>query len=258
MPTWDPDIYERYKAYRDRPALDLMLQIPTDIDPKEIWDLGCGTGEHAALLARRHPKAAVHGLDSSPDMLAAARKREQTVDWVEASIADWAPDIAPDLVFTNAALQWLPDHASLYPRLMSQLAPGGVFACQTPTPYETRHHSILREVAESGPWTEKLKSARLISPTPSQDDYYGWLSPLSAWVDIWTTTYLHVLEGDDPVVEWMRGTALRPYLDALPDAAEQEAFLDEFRSRIAKAFPPQAGGETLFPFQRLFIVAQRS
>ncbi|MDB5432809.1 MAG: trans-aconitate 2-methyltransferase [Caulobacter sp.] len=258
MPSWDPDLYERYKAYRDRPALDLLVQIPGDLEPKEVWDLGCGTGEQAALLARRHPKAVVHGLDSSPDMLAAARKREEAVDWVEASIADWTPAVAPDLIFTNAALQWLPDHAGLYPRLMAQLAPGGVFACQTPTPYETRHHEILRETAEGGPWAGKLEDARLIHPTPTQDQYYGWLAPLSAWVDIWTTTYLHVLEGDDPVVEWMRGTGLRPYLDALTDATEREAFLEAFRARIAAAFPPQAGGETLFPFQRLFIVAQRS
>jgi trans-aconitate 2-methyltransferase len=258
MPSWDPDIYERYKVYRDRPALDLMLQIPSDLDPKTVWDLGCGTGEHAALLARRHPRAVVHGLDSSPDMLAAARKREEKVDWVEASIADWKPATPPDLIFTNAALQWLPDHASLYPRLMAALAPGGVFACQTPTPYETRHHAILRQTAEEGPWAERLKGARLISPTPAMDDYYRWLAPFSAWVDIWTTTYLHILEGDDPVVEWMRGTALRPYLDALPDPVEREAFLDAFRARIAAAFPPQTGGETLFPFQRMFIVAERS
>jgi trans-aconitate 2-methyltransferase len=257
MPSWDPDIYERYKTYRDRPALDLMLQIPGDLDPREIWDLGCGTGEHAALLAKRHPKAVVHGLDSSPEMLAQARKRDAQVDWVLSGIEAWSPKRPPDLIFTNAALQWLPDHAALYPRLFEALAPGGVFACQTPTPYETRHYAMLLETVAFGPWAARLASARVINPTPSMDAYYAWLEPLAAWVDIWTTTYLHVLEGDDPVVEWMRGTGLRPFLDALPDLAEQQAFLDDFRARIAAAFPPQPGGETLFPFQRLFIVAQR-
>lgn len=257
MPSWDPDVYERYKVYRDRPALDLMLQIPSDLDPREIWDLGCGTGEHAAILSRRHLDANVHGLDSSPDMLAAARKRDAQVEWLQGGIETFAPTVPPDLIFTNAALQWLPDHRTLFPRLVSELAADGVFACQMPTPYETRHHGLLRETAEDGPWAGKLKGARLISPTPPMDGYYGWLSPLCAEIDIWMTTYLHVLEGDDPVVEWMRGTALRPYLDALPDAREREAFLAAFRSRIAAAFPPQADGMTLFPFQRLFIVARR-
>lgn len=256
MPTWDPDVYERYKTYRDRPALDLMVQIPAG-DPAEIWDLGCGTGEHAALLAARHPAAAVHGLDSSPDMLAQARRRECRVDWLLSGIEDFAPAVAPDLVFTNAALQWLPDHQVLFPRLAGSLASGGVFACQMPMAFETEHHRILRETAEEGPWAHLTRSARMIRPTPSMADYYGWLSPLCRDVDLWTTTYLHALEGDDPVVDWMHGTALRPYLDVLTDEPLREAFLDAFRARIARAFPAGEDGVTLFPFPRLFMVAVR-
>ena len=254
MPSWDPAVYERYKTYRDRPALDLMVQIPSG-DYREIWDLGCGTGEHAALLAARHPGARVHGLDSSPDMLAQARKREAPVDWVLAGVETFAPAVAPDLIFTNAALQWLPDHAALIPKLASALAPGGVFACQMPMAYETEHHRILRETAEEGPWAALTASARPINPTPPMADYYGWLTDAGCEADIWTTTYLHALEGDDPVVEWMRGTALRPYLDVLTDTALREAFLSEFRARIAEAFPPRDDGVTLFPFPRLFMVA---
>lgn len=256
MPSWDPGVYERYKTYRDRPALDLLVQLPQG-DFREIWDLGCGTGEHAALLARRFPEATVHGLDSSPEMLAKARERAERVDWVLAGVEDFAPDAAPDLIFTNAALQWLPDHAALFPRLVGLLKPGGVFACQMPSAYETRHHAILRDVAESGPWASVTAGARLIRPTPPLDDYYGWLATACGDVDIWNTTYLHVLEGDDPVVEWMMGTALRPYLDVLPDTALREAFLTEFRARIAAAFPPRADGVTLFPFTRLFMVGRR-
>ena len=256
MPSWDPGVYERYKTYRDRPALDLLVQLP-DGDFKEIWDLGCGTGEHAALLARRHPQGVVHGLDSSPEMLAKARERAEAVDWVLAGVEDFAPAVAPDLIFTNAALQWLPDHAALFPRLAGWLKPGGVFACQMPSAYETRHHTILREVASSGPWASLTDNARLIRPTPPLDDYYGWLAPLCDEVDIWATTYLHVLEGEDPVVDWMMGTALRPYLDVLTDAEMRAAFLDAFRQRIAAAFPPRADGVTLFPFPRLFMVARR-
>ncbi len=256
MPSWDPDVYERYKTYRDRPALDLMVQIPSR-DFSEIWDLGCGTGEHAALLAARHPDAGVHGLDSSPDMLAAARRRATPVDWVLGGVETWVPEVAPDLIFSNAALQWLPGHDRLFPRLAGQLAGGGVLACQMPMAFETQHHRILRETAEQGPWAGLTASARLIRPTPPMDDYYGWLAPLCDEVDLWTTTYLHALEGDDPVVEWMRGTALRPYLDVLTDPALREAFLDAFRARIAEAFPPREGGVTLFPFPRLFMVATR-
>lgn len=256
MPTWDPDVYERYKAYRDRPALDLMVQIPSG-DYRDIWDLGCGTGEHAALLAARHPDARVHGLDSSPDMLAQARRRAAGVEWILSGIESWAPETPPDLVFTNAALQWLPDHEVLFPRLVGSLASGGVFACQMPMAFETEHHRILRETAEEGPWAHLTRTARLIRPTPSMDQYYAWLAPLCAEADLWTTTYLHALVGDDPVVDWMRGTALRPYLDVLTQDALREAFLDDFRSRIARAFPPREDGVTLFPFPRLFLVAVR-
>lgn len=256
MPSWDPAVYERYKAYRDRPALDLMVQIP-DRRFREIWDLGCGAGEHAALLALRHSTARVHGLDSSPDMLREARNRQSNVDWVLAGVEDFAPAAAPDLIFTNAALQWLPDHEALFPRLAGLLEPGGVFACQMPMAWETEHHRILRETAQEGPWASLTREARRINPTPALADYHGWLSAVCGEVDIWTTTYLHALEGDDPVVDWMRGTALRPYLDVLTDETLLEAFLDAFRRRIAKAFPPREDGLTLFPFPRVFMVATR-
>lgn len=257
MPSWDPAVYERYKAYRDRPALDLMVQIP-DRRFREIWDLGCGTGEHAALLALRHPLAKVHGLDSSPDMLRQAKNRQTDIDWVLSGVEAFAPTTPPDLIFTNAALQWLGDHEALFPRLTGLLEPGGVFACQMPMAYETEHHRILRETAEVGPWAPLTRGARRINPTPALADYHGWLSSTCGEVDIWTTTYLHALEGEDPVVDWMRGTALRPYLDVLEgDGALLEAFLDEFRRRIAAAFPPREDGLTLFPFPRLFMVAVR-
>ena len=257
MPSWDPAVYERYKTHRDRPALDLMVQIP-DRRFREIWDLGCGTGEHAALLALRHPGARVHGLDSSPDMLRQAKNRQSDVDWVLAGIEDFAPAAPPDLIFTNAALQWLSDHETLLPRLTGLLEPGGVFACQMPMAFETGHHRILRETAEAGPWAALTRGARRINPTPSLTDYHGWLSRTCGEVDLWTTTYLHALEGEDPVVDWMRGTALRPYLDVLAgDEALLEAFLDAFRQRIAAAFPPREDGLTLFPFPRLFMVAVR-
>lgn len=256
MTTWDPAQYERFKTYRDRPALDLMVQLPSDLDPREIWDLGCGTGEHAALLALRHPGARVHGLDSSAEMLAAARARPGEVAWLQGDIAAFAPEAPPELIFTNAALQWLPDHAALFLRLVSTLKPGGVFACQVPVSFDTVWHRALRAVAADGPWAGKIGAVRSVQPVAEPSDYHAWLAPL-AETNIWTTTYLHVLEGEDPVIEWMKGTGLRPYLQGLPDEAEREAFLAAYRLRIEADFPKTAEGATLLPFPRLFIVARR-
>jgi trans-aconitate 2-methyltransferase len=255
--VWDPVLYERYKLYRDRPALDLLLQIPGGLDPKEIWDLGCGTGEHAALLAGRHPQARVHGLDASSDMLAVARVRTAAVHWVRGDIAAFAPEVAPDLIFTNAALQWLEGHQTLFPALMRTLAPGGVLACQVPISHEAHWHEALREVVAGGAWAERLANVRSVRPVSAPEAYYDWLAPLSETVDIWSTTYLHVLEGEDPVVEWMSGTALRPYTQALTDPFERDAFIQAYRERMAAVFPQRLDGTTLFPFPRMFMVARR-
>jgi trans-aconitate 2-methyltransferase len=257
MPSWDPAIYERYKAYRDRPALDLLLQVPAELDPNEVWDLGCGTGEHAAVLAARHPGARVRGLDSSPDMLAVASRREARVEWVLGDIAAFAPQTPPDLIFTNAALQWLPDHAALFPRLAMTLAEGGVLACQMPLSWRTEWHVALREVAADARWAGRLKDVRGLRPVSEAQDYYGWLAPICPSVDIWSTTYLHVLEGDDPIVDWMMGTGLRPYLDALDQPQMRAAFLDAYRDLVARMVPARPDGTTLFPFPRLFILARR-
>jgi len=258
MATWDPAQYERYKAYRDRPAQDLLARIPADLEPREIWDLGCGTGEHAAQLKRRYPDAAVHGLDSSAEMLARAQTLPDAVDWVEADLAGWRPERAPDLIFSNAALQWLPGHMVLFPRLVQSLAPGGVFACQMPVSWSAPWHGLLRETAADGAWAGKFQGLEGVRPLADADDYYGWLAPLCASVDIWTTTYLHVLGGDDPVVDWMLGTGLRPYLERLSGDPERRAFLDAYRARLAPAFPRRPEGTTLLPFPRLFLVSRRA
>jgi len=255
-PSWDVEQYERYKAYRDRPALDLMVQIPDDLEPREIWDLGCGTGEHAALLARRHPGARVHGLDSSPAMLEAARARNSAVDWVHGDIDAFAPAQPPDLIFTNAALQWIPGHAALFPKLVGMLATGGAFACQMPLSASEHWHAELRALAAEPRWGGKLTNLREVQPVAPAEDYWRWLSPL-AEVDIWKTRYLHVLTGEDPVVEWMKGTGLRPYITALEEIHERDAFLAAYAERMRQAFPKEVDGSTLFDFPRIFIVARR-
>ena len=257
MTQWDPALYQRYKTYRDRPALDLMVRLPRDLRPREIWDLGCGVGEHAAVLAKRHPDAQVHGLDSSTEMLAEARRRDGELDWVQADIADFQPAAPPDLIFTNAALHWLPDLERLVPRLARTLDEGGVFACQVPLSYSAAWYDALRATIEDPRWAERLGRVQGVYPIADMPSWYGWLAPVCAEVDIWSTTYLHVLEGEDPIVEWMSGTGLRPYLQAFEDSAERAAFVEAYRRRTAAAFPRRPDGTTLLPFPRLFIVARR-
>lgn len=256
-PTWDPRQYRRYQAERDRPALDLLLRVPSDMAPREIWDLGCGAGQHAALLKRRHPEARVHGLDLSAEMLDQAKALPVKVDWRHGGIADWAPDEPVDLIFTNAALQWLPDHETLIPRLAQTLGAGGVLAIQAPLAAGTAHHAAIAATVGSGPWTGLLTGARPVSPLLSPDAYYDLLTPNCDSIDIWATTYQHVLWGEDPVLEWVKGTALRPYLSRLADPAMRADFLSALGERLRRAFPVRADGSTLLPFPRLFLVAQR-
>ena len=257
-PAWDPAQYSRFEAERDRAALDLLLRLPPDLDPREIWDLGCGAGQHAALLKRRHPAATVHGLDSSPAMLDEARTLGAEVDWRQGDIADWAPERPADLVFANASLQWLPDHETLLPRLAGGLAPGGVLAVQMPLAWESVHHQAMRAVAAEGPWARALEGAGTIRRLLAPETYYGLLAETCEEIDIWSTTYLHALTGPDAVLEWMKGTALRPYLTALEgEPAMRAAYLSALGARLSEAFPRRGDGVTLLPFPRLFLVARR-
>lgn len=256
MASWDPDIYALYRRYRERPALDLLTAIPRDLEPREIWDLGCGLGEQAALLAARHPQARVRGLDSSPEMLARAAALPTRVEWVLGDIAGFRPDTPPDLIFSNAALQWADDHAALVPRLAAGLAPGGVLAVQMPVADGLGWRGTLAEIAADGPWASRLAGVEGVRPAHAPEAYYAWLSPFCPETDIWTTTYLHALHGQDPIVDWTLGTTLRPYLDALGDD-QKTLFLDAWRARLAKDYPRRDDGVTLFPFKRLFIVARK-
>lgn len=256
-PAWDPLQYSRFERERDRAAHDLLARLPDDLAPGEIWDLGCGAGQHAAWLKRRWPAARVHGLDSSPAMLARARAREEDIDWRPGDIAAWVPDRSADLIFANASLHWLPDHEPLLRRLTGALAPGGVIAVQMPMAYETRHHTLMREVAAEGPWAGALAQVGTVAPLLEAERYYAVLAEGCGEVDIWSTTFLQALTGPDAVLEWMKGTALRPFLAALPEAIMQAAFLDALGGRLSCAFPQRPDGVTLMPFPRLFLVARK-
>ena len=259
--TWEPAQYLKYGSERQRPAADLIARVALAA-PRTIVDLGCGVGNVTRLLAERWPDARITGVDNSAAML--ERAREGTRDnarfeWVEADVGAFAPPNGVDLIFSNAALHWLDDHASLLPRLFALVAPSGALAVQMPSNFGAPSHTALVEVATSARWHERVGALVRPAPVLSAADYFALLAPQARSVDAWTTEYLHVLPrsaGSHPVVEWTRGTALTPFLAALDDDA-QRAFVAEYAARIVSAYPLLADGRALFPFRRVFVVALR-
>lgn len=254
--AWDPAVYSSFAQPRLRPALDLLTRIETE-SPGRIADLGCGTGNVTRLLAARWPMARVTGVDSSPEMLAAAKAGGGGVSYVLADMGTWRAEEPVNVLFSNAALHWLGGHGSLFPRLLAMVAPGGVLAVQMPHNHYAASHSLMAEAAEAGPWRELLAPLAARFPVFEPSFYYDLLSPLAASLDIWETEYLHVLEGVNPVVDWTMGTALRPLLAALEGHGDwRDAFLADYGRRIASAYVPRPDGKTLLPFRRLFLVAK--
>jgi trans-aconitate 2-methyltransferase len=249
---WDPSQYLRFAGERLRPALDLLSRIPLE-SPRVIYDLGCGPGTVTALLKKRWPSARITGVDSSEAMLAKARELEPALLWQAADLARWSPDSAPDLLFSNAALHWLDGHETLFPRLLASLNRGGVLAVQMPRNFDAPTHTAIAEAIESGPWRERLAPAWRARPVLDLESYQRILGS-RARADLWETTYLHVLEGEDPVVEWTRGSVLKPILDRLP-AGEGGEFVATYRALVRKAYPPEPDGTTLLPFRRIFLLA---
>jgi len=252
-PDWDPEQYLRFTDERLRPAVDLAARIAHP-GPRQVVDLGCGTGNGMPILAARFPGAEVAGVDGSAAMLAKARARGFTTE--QADIAAWAPATPVDVIFSNAALHWLPGHPALFPKLLGLLAPGGVLAVQMPAMHRQPVRALQDQVARSGPWAAKLAGVTSAPPILEPPEYYDLLAGIAAGLDIWVTEYLHVLRGEDPVVQWAKGTSLRPYLAAL-DPAEQQRFLAAYTHALRPHYPPQPDGAVLLPFRRLFIVARK-
>jgi len=252
--TWDPDQYLKFNAPRMRPALELLARIDVDA-PETVYDLGCGPGNITGFIQDKWPSAAMTGIDSSETMLAEARDKHPGFTWVQADLATWAPDAPADVFFSNAAFQWLTDHETLFPRYAAQLKPGGVLAIQMPRNWTAPSHLAMHEAAEASPWTDRLMAAIQRSPVADPDVYYDMLRPHVAELDIWEVEYLQVLDGDNAVAEWTKGTALKALLDALePD--EQDTFFAEYSEITRKLYPRRADGATLYPFRRLFMVAR--
>ena len=264
--SWNPGQYLKFADHRLRPALDLMGRIPLE-NPQVIYDLGCGAGNVTRLLADRWPEADVVGMDNSPEMLERSASSESDgfrgrVRWQMGDLADWQPDAAPSIFYSNAVLQWVPDHAELVPRLWGMLPAWACFAVQVPLSWDMRSHHLMREtLADGGPGGSALGSKELRTAVGNRwvqdpDFYYDLLAADSAHLDVWTTEYQHVLTGEDAVLEWVTSTGLRPILNGLEDG-EREVYLEEYRRRLNVEYPRRADGVTLYPFRRLFFVAVR-
>jgi trans-aconitate 2-methyltransferase len=254
--SWHPERYLAFDDHRTRPAADLLARVGLHA-PGRIVDLGCGPGNSTALLAARWPDADVVGVDGAPAMLEKARASSVRAKWLEADIGDWTPAAPVDLAFSNAALQWLPDHRMLLPRLLGHLRPGGVLAIQMPRNFQAASHVALREVAAQPPWAARLEGVLRAEPVATPAWYHELLAPLTATLEIWQTEYLQALEGEDPVLRWTESTALRPVLQTLDEDASA-AFKSAYAARLREAYPRRSDGTTLFPFLRLFIVARRA
>lgn len=252
MHSWDPDRYLTYADERGRPFLDLTARVGA-ADPRLVVDLGCGPANLTSLLAHRWPRADVVGVDSSPDMVAAARASSSGVRVELGDLRTWAPPTPVDVLVSNAALQWVPGHLELLPRLVGHVAPGGWFAFQVPGNFAEPSHAICRQMSSEEPYAAHVRG---IAEPASHDaaEYLRRLQDLGCRVDAWETTYLHVLTGEDPVFAWVSGTGARPTLQALPDDL-RPGFEAELRRRLRVAYPAGPHG-TVLPFRRIFIVGR--
>jgi len=256
MKDWNPDLYRQFEAERTRPAQELLNRIPL-LSPAYVTDLGCGPGNSTELLHQNWPEAQVTGLDSSQAMLDQAQRRLPDCKFTLADIRHWQATPPQDVIYANASLQWLTDHPVLLPHLVTQLAPGGVLAIQMPDNLDEPSHRLMRHVAERPAWqakTDPQTAAR--KRLLSTDDYYDLLTTAGCRVDLWRTTYYHVMPSPQAIIDWLLATGLRPYLAALDDA-EQALWLADYHAEIARAYPPRQDGNLLLAFPRLFLVAQK-
>lgn len=254
MPQWDPTTYLEYADERGRPFVDLIARVPTE--PRTIVDLGCGAGNLGEVLRSRWPQADIVGVDSSVEMIDRARQNDATsgTEYVLDDIATWRPETPVDLIVSNAAFQWMPDQLEIIPRLREYVAPGGVLAFQVPDNYDEPSHVLLRGLAADPRFVDHvgdIEGSRGVAPRT----YLELLADDDWHLDVWGTTYLHVLPGDDPVFAWIRGTGARPYVQALPDRLRAE-FEADYRAALRAAYPKRTYG-TVLPFPRTFVVAKR-
>jgi trans-aconitate 2-methyltransferase len=254
--SWSAAQYVKFEEERTRPVRDLVQRIPNETAARAA-DLGCGPGNSTEVLRERYKGAEIVGIDSSQDMIEAARKRLPDIAFEVADIAGWRAE-GLDVILANAVIQWIPGHETLLPALIDKLAAGGSLAVQTPDNLDEPSHRLMREIAADGPWAAKLAdTGKARAESREAEWYFRLLRPHARHVDVWRTTYYHPLAGGaSAVVEWLKGTGLRPFLEPL-EGAEREAFLARYEAAIAVAYPAEADGTVLLPFPRLFFVATR-
>jgi trans-aconitate 2-methyltransferase len=260
MSVWNDQQYLLFGEERTRAARELLARVPLSTASHAV-DLGCGPGNSTALLRTRFPQAHLTGVDSSTEMLDRARRDLPEVEWVLAEVEHWQPPAPVDLLYANAVLQWVPDHQRVIPALFDKLRPGGVLAVQMPRNFDEPSHRLMRETSPDvapgvGHPIERLADVRDLTRVASPEFYYDLLSPAASNVDVWETTYEHVMQDAAAIVEWVKGTGLRPYLDVLT-AEERPRYLERYAEAIAHAYPQRRDGRRLFRFPRLFVVAVR-
>lgn len=253
MATWNPAGYLKFERERTLPCRDLVSKIELE-DPKQIADLGCGPGNSTAVLAEKWPNAILIGIDNSPDMLDSAKKSNVRAEWELSDIRKWTPSTRFDLVFSNAALQWVPDHKTEIPRLFTRVSPGGALAFQIPT-HTDLWYEILWRQTESSRWKSFFRDFSTDFYTHELAFYYDLMSDRSKCVELWETKYFHVLSGPEAIVDWTKSTGLRPFLERLGDVDTRNEFLREYTQEISKAYNRQPDGKVLFPFLRRFVIA---
>jgi trans-aconitate 2-methyltransferase len=254
MTTWDPARYLQFADDRSRPFIDLVGRV--EGDPRSIADLGCGPGHLTAVLRARWPGAEIHGVDSSAEMIAkaVADNSDDHATYELADVASWTPREPVDLIVSNALFQWVPDQLEVIERLSASVGTGGSFALQVPHNYDSPSHTLLHEISSRGPYASHTEGLHEDRGTPPEA-YLELFNRLGWDADVWETTYLHVLPGEDPVFDWISGTGARPILQALPDGLREE-FVDDYKSALRGAFVREPWG-TVFPFARVFAVARR-
>lgn len=254
MTGWDPKRYLRFGDERTRPSVDLASRIAI-AEPGTVIDLGCGPGNSTQVLRQRWPRARVHGLDSSSEMIDAARRSYPDQEWLLGRIQDWSAREPHDVVFSNATLQWLGDHEALTRRLLGQVAPGGALAFQIPSGAFSPLRTFIHEIAADRAWASRMGEALAALTMQEPSFYYDALATQARSLDIWETEYHHVMESPNAIVDWISSTGLRPFLNALDSEEERRRFVGRLSVRVGESYARRRDGRVLFPFRRTFVIA---
>ncbi len=256
MTTWNPNHYLQFADERTRPAVDLVsrIQLP---NPRTLVDLGCGPGNSTQVLRQRWPQAHLLGIDKSPEMIAAARSKYPDQEWLLGDVSKWKAEKPVDLVFSNAAFQWVPNHQHLITHLFAQVTDGGALAFQIPSNRYAEVRLHLHEIAEDPIWRERMHGPKSALIIEEPDFYYETLAEQANNLDIWETEYHHIMDSPEAIVDWISSTGLRPFLQVLADEQERELFTSKLQKSVRTSYPKCKNGKVLFPFRRLFVVAYR-